>query len=135
MALPAPRLTFNKNERLSSRKIISALFEKGKVVTVFPFRLNWMVTSLSSGSPAQIAFSVPVKNFRHAVDRNRIKRQMREVYRKNKSSLYALLKDHQIQCAVMVVFIGKSKLSFEEIEKNLNLTLLRFEEALKKYAE
>ena len=46
----------------------------------------------ASASQAQIAFSVPVKSFRRAVDRNRLKRQMREVYRKNKQELYSFLK-------------------------------------------
>jgi ribonuclease P protein component len=127
--------TFSKNERLSSRKIIGQLFEKGKSIVVVPFRLSFIQTPLPSVSPAQIAFSVPVKNFRKAVDRNRIKRQMREVYRKNKSSVYALLESQKVQCAMMIVFMGKAKPSFEEVEQKLKLTLHRFEEEFKKHAE
>jgi len=129
------RLTFTKDERLSSRKIITSLFELGNVITIPPFRLNWMITPLASSSPAQIAFGVPVKNFRSAVDRNRIKRQLREVYRKNKMPVYALLKSRNKQCALMIVFIGKTKPSFAEIEKKLTLTLLRFEEDFAKHVE
>jgi ribonuclease P protein component len=129
------RFTFSKNERLSSRKILTELFEKGKSIVVSPFRVSFFKTVLSSSSPVQIAFSVPVKNFRQAVDRNRIKRQMREVYRKNKSSVYALLESQKIQCAMMIVFIGKVKPSFEEVEQKLKLTLLRLEEEFKKNAE
>ncbi len=129
------RFTFKKEERLSSRKILTELFEKGKSIVVSPFRLSFLKTKLVSSSPAQIAFSVPVKNFRQAVDRNRIKRQMREVYRKNKSSVYALLENQKSQCAMMIVFIGKSKPTFEEVEQKLKLTLHRFEEEFKKHAE
>ena len=135
MTLPATRFTFTKDERLSSRKIIAELFEKGTSFVVVPFRLIWMETILPSDFPVQVVFSVPAQNFRKAVDRNRIKRQLREVYRKNKSTVYALLKKEQTQCAIMIVFSGKTKLSFEEIEKKLKLTLLRFEEGFKKHAE
>jgi len=129
------RFTFKKDERLSSRKIISKLFEEGKSFTISPFRMLWLETTLSSSSPAQIAFAVPAKKIRLAVDRNRIKRQMREVYRKNKSSLCALLKSQEKQCAMMIVFTGNPKPPFEEIEKKLKLTFLRFEEDFKKHAQ
>ena len=128
------RHTFTKAERLSSRKIITALFERGRIIVLPPFRLSWMQAELPSTFPVQVAFSVPVKNFRQAVDRNRIKRQMKEVYRKNKSSVYALLGSRK-QCAMMIVFIGKVKPSFEEIESKLKLILNRFEEDLKKHGK
>jgi ribonuclease P protein component len=129
------RMTFSKDERLSSRKILSGLFEKGKVIIVSPFRLLWLQTTLPSSTPVQIAFSVPVKNFRRAVDRNRIKRQIREVYRKNKSSVYALSESRKKQYALMIVFIGKVKPTFEEVESKLKLVLHRLEEDLQKHAE
>lgn len=129
------RPTLRKHERLSGRKIMTALFTKGKIVVVSPFRLVWMVTPLSSSSPAQIAFGVPVKNFRLAVDRNLVKRQMREVYRKNKSTIYSMLREEQTQCAIMIVFTGKSKLPFNEVENKLRLILQRFEFEFKKHAQ
>ena len=129
-----PRFTFRKNERLSGRKIMAALFAKGNSVVIPPFRVMWMITVLESPSPAQIAFSVPVKNFRLAVDRNRIKRQMREAYRKNKSSLYSCLQHEKRQCAMMIIFTGKAKLPFTVIENKFKLTLHRLEEEFKKHA-
>ncbi len=60
---------------------------------------------------------------------------MREVYRKNKASVYSLLTQHQKQCALMIVFTGKIKPEFEEIEKKIRLTLQRFEEDFKKHTE
>ena len=113
---------------------MKALFNKGKIVVVSPFRLVWMLTPLPSSSPAQIAFGVPVKNFRLAVDRNLVKRQMREVYRKNKSTIYSMLREEQTQCAIMIVFTGKSKLPFSEVENKLRLILQRFEHEFKKRA-
>lgn len=135
MTVATERFTFTKDERLSSRKIIAELYEKGKSFIVFPFRLVWLETILPSAFPVQIVLSVPSKNFRKAVDRNRIKRQMREVYRKNKSAVYSLLQKEKNQCAIMIIFTGKSKVPFNEIENKLKLTLLRFEESYKKNAE
>jgi ribonuclease P protein component len=129
------RFTLTRQERLASRKIISELFENGNSTVCFPFRLVWKETVLPVTSPVQIAFSVPSKKFRLAVTRNRIKRQMREVYRKNKSAVYDLLAGRNKQCAMMLVFTGSVVLPFEEIEKKIKLTLLRFEEDFKKHAE
>ena len=104
-------------------------------MVVSPFRLIWMQATLSSASPAQVAFSVPVKNFRLAVDRNRIKRQMREIYRKNKASIYSVLQKEKKQCALMIIFTSKTKIPFTEVENKLTITLQRFEEELKKHAK
>ena len=129
------RFTFSKNERLSGHKIMAELFAKGNSMVVSPFRLIWMQATLSSASPAQVAFSVPVKNFRLAVDRNRIKRQMREIYRKNKASIYSVLQKEKKQCALMIIFTSKTKIPFTEVENKLTITLQRFEEELKKHAK
>ena len=112
---------------------MTELFSKGKFVAISPFRLVWMLTPLPTSSPAQIAFGVPVKSFRLAVDRNRVKRQMREVYRKNKSLIYEVLNGSEKQCAVMIVYTGKTKLSFSEVENKLKLILQRFGDELKKH--
>jgi len=129
------RNTFTKEERLKSRKLIAELFGRGRQTVIPPFRLLWMTASLPTASPAQIGFSVPVKNFRNAVDRNRIKRQMREVYRKNKAALYSLIVVEKKQCAMMLVFTGKTTLPFDEIEHKLTLTLSRFEEDFKQHVQ
>jgi ribonuclease P protein component len=92
-----------------------------------------METPLNVVFPAQAAFSVPVKIFRRATDRNRIKRQMKEVYRMHKSALYDFLKKESKQCALMIVFTGKSKPEFEELKKKITVTLQRFEEDFKKH--
>ena len=75
--------------------------------------------------PVQVAFSVPKRRFKRAVDRNRIKRQLREVYRTNKSELYTVLRDRQKTIALAVLFTGKEGPEFVELEKQLILTLTR----------
>jgi len=101
--------TFSKHERLSSTKLITALFKNGKSMVVAPFRMLYMQAALSSPSPVQVAFSVPTKLWPLAVDRNRIKRQMREVYRKNKQHVYNALSGKNEQYALFVIYNSKVK--------------------------
>ena len=72
--------TFTKQERLCSSKLIDRLFSEGnRQISVFPIRLVWLLADDIDG--VQILISAPKRNFHHAVDRNRIKRQVREFYR------------------------------------------------------
>lgn len=130
--MPAPRHTFSREERLSSRKLLEKIIAEGTSVHTPPFRLSWIAAELKSKFPAQIAIAVPKRFFKRAVDRNRIKRLVREVYRKNKSGIYALLQSKQLQCAMLVVFSGRKVPEYAEVEKKFLLTLQRFEEAILK---
>ena len=130
--MTALRQTFTKDERLRSRKMIEKIISEGKSVHVYPFRFSWTRTELKTNFPVQFAIAVPKRFFKRAVDRNRIKRLVREVYRKNKSELYVLLKARNIQCALLVIFSGKSVPVYDEVEKKFLITLQRFEETILK---
>jgi ribonuclease P protein component len=122
--------TFHKAERLTSRKIFERLMQDGKSVTESPFRIIWKLEVLDSAYPAQAAFAVPKKLFSSAVDRNRIKRMMREVYRKNKAAIYPLLKEKEKQLALLLIYSGKSIPLYAETEKKINLILQRLAKVL-----
>lgn len=78
--------TFSKNERLCGSKQIDRLFSEGnRQISVFPVRLVWLLADDIEG--VQILISAPKRNFHHAVDRNRIKRQIREFYRTQSAPL------------------------------------------------
>lgn len=78
--------TLTKQERLCGAKLIDRLFREGnRQIAVFPVRLVWLMADDIEG--VRILVSAPKRNFRHAVDRNRIKRQIREFYRNNSSTL------------------------------------------------
>lgn len=80
--------TFSKDERLCSSKLIDRLFADGnRQISVFPVRLVWLLADDIEG--VQILISAPKRNFHHAVDRNRIKRQIREFYRTQSAPLKA----------------------------------------------
>jgi len=107
-------LSFRKNERLCSKKIIEKLFPEGKSIFVFPLKIIFIETQLPSKNPVQAAFTVGKRNFKRAVQRNLIKRRMREAYRLNKSKFYDEIGEKQI--AVFFIYTGKTILEYSQIE-------------------
>ncbi len=81
--------TLSRDERIKSKKLIDALFTGGrsKSMTAFPLRAVYMTLEADAEQPTQILVSVPKRCFKHAVKRNRVKRQVREAYRRNKHLL------------------------------------------------
>ena len=115
--------TFSKNERLCSKILIDRLIESGKSFNHSPYRISWLPIAESS-APVKIVISVPKRSFKKAVDRNRLKRQIREVYRKEKQKIYDVLGDQPAGQAgkkilVMIVYIAKTKMEFKELELKL----------------
>lgn len=118
--------TFSKDERLHSRSLIEKVAGEGSSFLVHPFKVIWLDTeSLESKYPAQVLMSVPKKKFPRAVDRNRIKRLMREAYRKNKHLLYKALDEKNKKRAVMLIYIDKVLPEYKLIEEKIILILQR----------
>ncbi len=102
---PKQRYRFKKEEKLKSRKTIEQLFEEGKSFSNFPFKVLWKFKE-TSVSPLQTGFAVSSKHFKKAVDRNRIKRLMREAYRLQKNDLQDQLNIQQKKLAVFIIYVG-----------------------------
>jgi len=118
--------TFDTSERLKSRKIIERIFNReGKSFSNYPLRVIWLETPLDTTFPVQITFSVSKKKFKKAVNRNRIKRLMREAYRLNKAKLYASLSAQEKQGAIIIIYAANEELSFQEIESKMKQALKR----------
>ncbi len=114
------KLTLGKIERLKSRKLIEKLFADGKSIKKFPLRMVFLQTSHTSTFPIQAGFSVPKRNFKRAVDRNRLKRVLRETYRLQKEIVYSNL-EKQYVC--MISYIGKEEIPFEELFSKMTILL------------
>ena len=82
--------------------------------------------------PAQMAISVQKRLFKKAVQRNLLKRRIREAYRKNKSELYLKLESSNTNIVFMLIYTGSSILSYQEIEKKIIVVLGRLKEELAK---
>jgi len=108
---------FNKEERLSSKKAISDLFENGNTLFLFPYRLLWLESKDTIPSPVELAISVPKKNFRKAVHRNRIKRLIREAWRLNKHSLYEKLEQGRHSFRIMLIYTHTEMPEYKHILK------------------
>lgn len=113
------RETFDKSERLCSRKVIEKLFETGHIFYTPLFKVVWEPGNYSFTGPAQVAFSVSKRGFRLAVTRNLIKRRLRETYRKNKALLYNHLRSQNIQIVFVVIIRGNSVPDYAKVEKGV----------------
>ena len=102
---------FPKCERIVSKKLMDELFENGHShsLTVFPLRAIYMSRENESieswQTVTQVLVSVSKRHFKHAVDRNRVKRQVREAYRQNKQLLWSSIPENR---QVFVAFIWLS---------------------------
>ena len=120
--------TFQRGERLKSRKLISRMFGAGQSFGQYPLRLVWIPQEAPGLSfPVQVAFSVPKKKFKSAVRRNRIRRKMREAWRLNKHRLYQALQSQKAPSyAFMIIYIADEALSYKEIEQATRQMIRRF---------
>lgn len=113
------RETFDKSERLCSTKIITGLFESGKIFHTSLFKVVWGKSPVQLPFPAQVTFSVSKRGFKLAVTRNLLKRRMRETYRKNKNFLYEKLTSENIQIVFVVILKGNAIADYQTIEKSM----------------
>lgn len=115
--------TFSKSERLSSKKDITLLYTTGQSKSFYPLKVFWREHEFESEYPARVLITVPKRSFKKAVDRNLLKRRIREVYRVNKNTLYESLFLSGKKLDVLIMFVGKEKVLLPEIEKALKKAL------------
>jgi ribonuclease P protein component len=118
------RQTFNKEERLKSRKLIQQLFAEGKSLNAFPIRLLYLPSDHDSPYRIQAGVTVSKRNFKKAVQRNRIKRLLREAYRKNKEIVYA--SENTKKHIFMFIYQGNTELEYRDIEERMKDLLRAF---------
>lgn len=121
----AKQYTLGKNERLKSRKQIELLFSEGKKFVVAPFRIFYLFRD----SPLSLQFGVGVssKNFKKAVDRNRIKRLTKEAYRLQKNDLKEKVKSTGKQLDLFFIYTSKEMPDYTLVKDKLALALKKLE--------
>ncbi|MDR1344604.1 MAG: ribonuclease P protein component [Tannerellaceae bacterium] len=111
------RYTFPKKERLSLKRDIELLFEKGETFLSFPLRIVYLKTESPAESPVSIMVSVPKKRIRKAADRNHIKRHVRESYRMRKNELLESCKAKSKRLFIAFLYIHGKKLPYQDMER------------------
>ncbi|MGI8599698.1 MAG: ribonuclease P protein component [Chitinophagaceae bacterium] len=125
--------TLHKTERLKKRKAIESLFREGKSFVNVPFRLYYQFFETSeTGEPLQFGVGVSKKYFKKAVNRNRIKRLIREAYRLQKTILKELLQKQQIELKVFFIYTGNELPDYDLVFLKVGDILKRLEKEVKK---
>lgn len=101
---------FPKEHRLKSPKTIEKLFSEGKTISKYPIKTFYFI---EDSEVSLAAFAVPKRNFKSAVDRNRIKRQLRESYRLNR---HIILHEEISKFKMLFLYLGKKKPTYSEID-------------------
>jgi len=117
------RNTFTKMERLSSKKKIDLLFKNGISKRDGCIHMVYLITDNEPESSVQVMFSVSKKLFPRAVDRNLLKRRMREAYRLNKKEIMEAFSKAKKQLIVAFLYIGKTEESYSAIESYIKQLL------------
>lgn len=123
--------TFGKSYKLCSEKAIQAVFEHKQSVKQFPFLLHYAEAELPTDKSFQVVVSAPKRIFRRAHDRNRIKRLMKEVFRRNKLILEDKLVTNHRQLALFLVYTGKEEMEYEVLLRKMEALLLKLKNELK----
>jgi ribonuclease P protein component len=117
--------TFGRAEKLKSRKVLEALFEKGTTLAAMPLRLLWISVPYDAAAPVKAAFSAPKRRMKLAHDRNRMKRLMREAYRIHKSELLDCCTDRQTGLALLWMAQCNTPPDYARVEEKIILLLKR----------
>jgi len=121
--------SFSGKEKLKSKKLIEQMFMEGDSVTAFPLRLVFLEASYNDGATIKTGVSVSKRNFKTAVDRNRIKRILREAYRQHKTEYFNNI---TTQYAFMILYIGNDKPTLIQTETRMKLLFEKFNKAVLK---
>ena len=108
---------------IKSKKLIERLYIEGNTIKAFPLRMVYIQSEHTSDYPAQVGVSVPKRNFKKAVDRNRIKRLLRESYRKQKYTVYDTLEKPYV---FMISYLAKDEWSYADLDLKMKKLLTSF---------
>jgi ribonuclease P protein component len=136
MMSKATHHTFPKAEKLKHRKSIDALFTAGKAFTAFPLRVVYLLPAAPEATEAalgneparvmpQVGVSVSKRSFKHAVDRNRVKRLLREAYRLHKHALEGRIKPGAPPVQVFFIFLDKTLPTYALVEEKMKYAMRR----------
>lgn len=117
------KYSFKKKERLTKKVEINRLFNEGSSFSIYPLKFIYLVEedNISSEPPVKLLLSVPKRIHKRAVNRNLIKRRLKECYRKYKPKFFSeeIIKKSNIKLGI--IYISNEILSYQELEKKIIL--------------
>ena len=119
---------YSNKEKLKSKKDIEHLFKQGKSINAFPLRVIYVKKSEAKNITINAGVSVSKKNIKLAVNRNLIKRRVREAYRLNNSEIKNHLQKNGVEINLMFIYSAKEILSYQKIEDKIKVLLTRLME-------
>jgi ribonuclease P protein component len=125
-------LGLSKAERIHSRLVVESLFSsRNSSIAVYPLRIVWTIDESTEGTaPASILVSVPKKRMHHAVDRNRMKRMVREAYRLNKQILLSRLEGSGRHVDIAFICIADNVPTSSQVSKSVVKALARISDTI-----
>lgn len=126
---------FSKQERLCSETRITELFQNGESFMSYPVRVVFQASKTMEKPRIQVLMSVPKKKLKHAVDRNRVKRLLREAYRLNKQSLWEKAVETGFSLEIAFIWIPSEVLDYAKVEKKMKDAIEKFGKLLSDKAD
>ena len=134
--------TFPKEEHLCSRQLIDRLYNEGHRLMAFPYSVQWLILespqphdSTTPHPPCQVMIVAPKRKFRHAVDRNQVRRLTRECYRIRKADLHNFLREHNLHLILSLVYIHTEIMSYQQLGHKMDKLLPLLENDILKSLE
>ena len=124
--------SYGKEEKLKSRKLLGTVFGTGKSFLNFPVKVSFQLLEQPLDFPVKAGVGVSTRYFKRAVDRNRVKRLLRETYRLNKSPLIQYCTLNNLQLAVFFLYVDKQLPEFEALQTIMQGALKRLVTQLEK---
>ncbi|RYM33926.1 ribonuclease P protein component [Brumimicrobium glaciale] len=121
--------SFGKEYKLCSKKVMTSIFEDGKQEKVYPFLLRYLAVDLKTNTRFQIVIAVPKRKFKRAVDRNRIKRLIREAVRKKKHIIEQSMTAEEPQLALFLIYTSNEEETYQRIINKIEALFLRLVES------
>ena len=117
--------SFSKIEKLKSRKLTEALFAGGKTFTVFPLKVFYLLPGEKLDFCIKTGVGASSRNFKKAVDRNKVKRLLREAYRTEKLPLHQFLEGHNAQLALFILYVDRAMPAYEPLKAQMPILMQR----------
>jgi ribonuclease P protein component len=124
------QFAFPKQEHLCSENRIADLFLNGESFMSYPLRVVWLAYEVAENSEIRVVMSVSKKKLRHAVDRNRVKRLLRETYRLNKRDLRRKIIIQGLSLSIVFIWIPNEVLNYAKVEKKMKEALNKLEKII-----